>query len=95
MDIVCRRVLIFGRVQGVWFRDQTRKNAVAKGLEGWVKNRVDGDSVEAIFQGPRLVVDEMILWCRNGPPLAHVERVEVIDCPIVDIAKMNGFEIRY
>jgi acylphosphatase len=73
---VARRVIVHGRVQGVWFRDTARHEALARGVAGWVRNRSDG-SVQAWFEGPPEGVDAMIDWCRGGPPRARVERVEV------------------
>ena len=75
-DLVCARLSITGRVQGVWYRASTRQEALARGLVGTVGNRVDG-SVMAIVQGPRQAVDELIAWCRQGPPQARVRSVEV------------------
>jgi acylphosphatase len=69
------RVIVRGRVQGVFFRYSTREMANKLGVLGWVKNRWDG-SVEAIFEGDRDRVEEMIEWCRKGPPGAHVRRVD-------------------
>ena len=69
------RVVISGRVQGVWFRAWTTQEASARGLDGWVRNRRDG-TVEAVFSGPVETVDAMTALCWNGPPAAHVETVE-------------------
>jgi acylphosphatase len=69
------RVIVKGRVQGVFFRYSTREMANKLGVFGWVKNRWDG-SVEAVFEGDRDRVEEMIEWCRKGPPGAHVQRVD-------------------
>lgn len=71
---VARRVLIEGRVQGVWYRGWTVDQARARGLSGWVRNRRDG-SVEALFAGPNEVVDEMISLCWTGPRAAQVTAV--------------------
>jgi acylphosphatase len=70
------RVVIEGRVQGVWFRGWTIEQAAARGLAGWVRNRSDG-SVEALFHGPMVTVDDMIKACRHGPPAAQVSRISV------------------
>ncbi len=70
------RAVIRGRVQGVFFRAETRDRVRALGVGGWVRNTRDG-SVEAVFEGARDHVESMIGWCRRGPPLAHVEDVEV------------------
>ncbi len=69
------RVVISGRVQGVWFRGWTVDEATARDLDGWVRNRRDG-TVEAVFQGPPETVDAMIALCRQGPPAARVDAVE-------------------
>ena len=68
------RVLISGRVQGVWFRAWTKQQATALGLDGWVRNCREGD-VEALFAGPDEAVDAMIAECGNGPPHARVSAV--------------------
>lgn len=70
-------VRIEGRVQGVWFRDWTRRNAEELGLLGWVRNRRDG-SVEALFSGPKDVVAEMLERCQTGPKLASVQNVTIV-----------------
>jgi acylphosphatase len=70
-------VRINGRVQGVWFRAWTEKQAVALGLDGWVRNRDDG-SVEALFSGDDAKVDQMIAACHDGPPASRVEDVLVV-----------------
>ncbi len=65
-----------GRVQGVYFRDATRRRAIATGVDGWIRNRPDG-TVEALLEGPREAVDRMVAFCRAGPPAARVDRVQV------------------
>ena len=69
-------VRIYGRVQGVWFRANTKEMADKLGLKGWVRNMPDG-SVEAVFEGDDENVEKAIEWCHRGPPLARVDRVEV------------------
>lgn len=76
-EVIRKRVRVFGRVQGVWFRGATQHNARALGVAGWVRNRADG-SVEAIFEGPPARV-AAVAFCREGPPGAHVDRVEESD----------------
>ena len=71
-----RRLIVTGRVQGVWFRGWTVDQAVALGLDGWVRNRRDG-SVEVLASGPAAAIEELIELCRQGPPAARVARVEV------------------
>lgn len=70
------RVIIKGRVQGVFFRYSTQLKAQEKGLTGWVKNLYGGD-VEAFFEGEEDKVREMIEWCHKGPLGARVEDVIV------------------
>ncbi len=67
-------VTIRGRVQGVGFRAWVEHHAVAGRLEGWVRNRRDGN-VEAVFSGPAEIVANMVALCRRGPPSARVEAV--------------------
>lgn len=72
------RVLISGRVQGVFFRAYTRETAMALNLTGWVRNLSDG-RVEAVFEGEDGKVDAMLEWCKQGPPYAVVRDVEIIE----------------
>lgn len=74
--IVRRHVLVAGRVQGVFFRDSCRTEAVRAGVSGWVRNRADGQ-VEAVFEGELEAVERLVAWCRQGPPRARVNGVEV------------------
>jgi acylphosphatase len=70
------RVVIRGRVQGVFFRAETRDRARSLGLRGWVRNVPDG-TVEAVFEGERERIESLLVWCRRGPALADVDDVEV------------------
>jgi acylphosphatase len=65
------RVIVTGRVQGVWFRDTCRDMAKTVGVHGFVRNRAD-TSVECEFEGPEAAVERMITWCRTGPARARV-----------------------
>lgn len=76
MKTVRAHVLISGKVQGVFFRANTIKEARELELTGWVRNLEDG-TVEAVIEGPENKVKELILWCNEGPRLAKVEKVEV------------------
>ena len=89
-----RRVHVFvtGRVQGVFFRAKTKKQALELGLTGWVKN-LDDNRVEALFEGRESNIEKMLGWCRKGPGLAHVKRVEIIEEPPAD--RFENFKIRY
>jgi acylphosphatase len=75
---VRRRVVVDGRVQGVFFRESCLRMAASVGVSGWVRNRNDG-RVEAAFEGEREAVERMVAWCRQGPRQADVTNIEVID----------------
>jgi acylphosphatase len=70
--------LVSGRVQGVFFRDDCRREAVAAGVDGWVRNRADG-RVEAVIEGDPDAVERLVAWCRTGPPSARVTGIEVFE----------------
>ncbi len=76
MDKVRGRVIISGFVQGVFFRAHTHERALGLGIKGWVRNRPDG-TVEAVFEGERDKVEEIIGWCNKGPSGARVNGVSV------------------
>jgi acylphosphatase len=76
--VIRRRVVVHGRVQGVFFRDTARRMAQSRGLAGWVRNAPEG-TVEAVFEGEAEAVDSMVRWCGQGPRGAIVERVEATD----------------
>ena len=78
MSTVARKVRVHGRVQGVFFRDTCRREAEERGVVGWVSNEPDG-SVAAWFEGDEAAVETMLGWCREGPPHARVQRVDVSD----------------
>lgn len=78
MSVAIHRIVVRGRVQGVGFRAFVEEEALARSLAGFVRNRRDG-SVEALFAGPPAVVAAMIAACRQGPPAARVEAVEVFE----------------
>jgi len=69
-------VYVSGQVQGVFFRSETKDEALRNGLTGWVRNLLDG-RVEAVFEGEKDRVDKLIEFCRRGPPGARVTNVEV------------------
>lgn len=71
------RVLITGRVQGVFFRESARREAERLGVSGWVRNLPDG-RVEALFEGPPPAVGELVQWCHHGPDGALVEGVHEV-----------------
>jgi acylphosphatase len=88
--IVCKRLLISGRVQGVAYRITMVDVAERLGVRGWVRNRFSGD-VEATVQGTPEAVDAIIEWARRGPSLAIVENVRIDDAPV---EKFTRFETR-
>ncbi|HXG75330.1 MAG TPA: acylphosphatase [Gaiellaceae bacterium] len=88
--MIRRRVVVHGRVQGVYFRDGVRRHALAAGVSGWVRNRPDG-AVEAVLEGDAAGVERVLAFCREGPRGARVERVEVVEeAP----EGLTGFAIR-
>ncbi|HSL57407.1 MAG TPA: acylphosphatase [Acidimicrobiales bacterium] len=88
-DVVRRKVLVSGRVQGVFFRDSCRRVAVGAGVRGWARNLPDG-RVEVVAEGSPDAVDAVVRWCGDGPPRARVDHVEVADEPP---AGAHGFNI--
>ena len=88
--VVRRRVVVHGRVQGVFFRDTCRREAEAVGVAGFVSNEPDG-TVAAAFEGDVEAVRRMVAWCSSGPPSAHVSGVEVGDEPPTG---QTGFSVR-
>lgn len=86
---VRRRVLVEGRVQGVFFRASLRDEALAAGVAGSARNLADG-RVEAVLEGPEPAVARVVAWCRRGPPRAHVVSVEVVE---EDVRGESGFDV--
>jgi acylphosphatase len=76
--MIRRRVIVRGRVQGVFFRETTRHLAEQAGVAGWVRNQPDG-TVEAVFEGEADAVARLVEASRTGPPMAEVTDVEVIE----------------
>jgi acylphosphatase len=87
---VRRRVVVHGRVQGVFFRDTARREAARHGVSGWVRN-TPGGTVEAVFEGERAAVERLVGFAEEGPPEAQVERVETFEEEPEGLA---GFETR-
>ncbi len=79
---------IIGRVQGVWYRGWAVSQANEHGLSGWVRNRSDG-SVEALAMGDSTAVDTFERRCREGPPMARVERIERTPTNWQDVAGLR------
>jgi acylphosphatase len=91
MKVRCH-IFVSGKVQGVFFRQNTLEKAKTLGLKGWVRNTQDG-RVEAIFEGEKEKVKKILEWVKSGPPLARVENVEI---RFEDFkGEFDDFEIRY
>jgi acylphosphatase len=89
-DVIRRRCVVHGEVQGVFFRDTTRDQAERHGVRGWVRNRSDG-AVEAVLEGPRHAVDTVLRFFEEGPGRASVERLDVDD---EEPEGLSSFEVR-
>jgi acylphosphatase len=88
--VIRYRLLISGRVQGVFFRASCRRMAQQHGVNGWVRNLPDG-SVEAVFEGPADEVGRLVEWSGHGPRSALVEDVRV---QAEALEGISGFQIR-
>jgi acylphosphatase len=88
--MVRRRVIVRGLVQGVFFRDSTRRLARQHGVSGWIANRADG-AVEAVFEGEADAVERLVAFTRKGPRGAQVESVEVAE---EEPEGLSGFAVR-
>jgi len=89
--MVRARLLISGRVQGVFYRASCRREAEGRGLLGWVRNLPDG-RVETLLQGPKETVEAMVAWCYRGPEEAQVSNIDVSYEEAKD--DLAGFRIR-
>ena len=89
-DAIRRRLVVRGRVQGVFFRDSTRQEAEEHGVSGWAANRNDG-AVEVVLEGPREAVQAVEQFARRGPRHARVESVDVSD---EEPEGLRGFQTR-
>lgn len=89
-ETIRRRLIVHGKVQGVFFRDSTRESAENEGVSGWAANRDDG-SVEVALEGTPDAVEAVIGFCRTGPMSADVSSVDVTD---EQPEGLSGFETR-
>ncbi len=90
-------VIFHGKVQGVFFRANTKKKADELGLRGWVRNLPDG-TVEALFIGERVAIEQTIDWCENSQPHARVDEVNVRwldDTGKMELEMSDSFIVRY
>jgi acylphosphatase len=85
-----RRVVVQGHVQGVFFRETTRRRALAEGIAGWVRNQPDG-TVEAVLEGERDAVERLVAFLREGPRGARVDWVDVVS---EEPQGIEGFAVR-
>jgi len=88
--VIRRRIAVRGHVQGVFFRETTRRRALAAGVAGWVRNTPDG-SVEAVFEGEREAVDGLVAFAQEGPRGSRVDWVDIVNEEPEGLA---GFEVR-
>ena len=86
------KAVISGRVQGVFYRAETKKAADRLGVNGWVRNLPNG-CVEAVFQADDQTIDQMLAWCRRGSPGAVVSGIVTESCPVPE--DFDSFNIRY
>jgi acylphosphatase len=89
-EVVRQRVVVSGHVQGVFFRESTRREAARHGVAGWVRNRPDG-AVEAVFEGAPADVAALVAFCRSGPRGAVVSDMTTSN---EDPEGLAGFEVR-
>ncbi len=92
MDDIRVRLVIAGRVHGVWFRESTRRQAVSLGVTGWVRNLPDG-TVEVVAEGAEESVRKLVEWCHRGPSAAKVNRVDRAE--EIWRGEFNTFDIVY
>jgi len=85
-----KRVVVSGRVQGVFFRDSVRRRAEAAGVAGWIRNTSEG-TVEAVFEGAPAAVDQLVEFSRTGPSRAEVTSVDVSE---EEPEALSGFDVR-
>ena len=83
-------ILVNGKVQGVYYRQSTQERALSLGLTGFVQNNNDG-SVILEAEGQAAMIDQLIQWCKTGPPAARVTNVQVQEIPVIN---SEGFTIR-
>jgi len=88
--VIRRRVVVHGRVQGVFFRDSARRLAQQRGVAGWISNRWDG-AVEAVFEGEPEAVERLMRFVHEGPRGAEVQRVDVSE---EEPEGLRGFDVR-
>lgn len=83
MEKIAVRIIVIGKVQGVFYRKSAVEKAVSLSLYGWVKNNPDG-SVEIEAEGCKTAIGQLINWCKTGPKNAIVDRVEEYEVPLAN-----------
>ncbi len=86
--MVCFRIFVYGKVQGVFFRKYTHDKARELGVKGNVRNCADG-SVMIEACGPETVMNQFVSWCKQGPPQASVTKVETHAMPVKNFSSFN------
>ena len=86
------KIKMFGRVQGVWFRESAKKKAHELEINGWIRNEPDG-TVYAEVEGEDEKIEKFIEWCQEGPELSKVEKVEIEE--VGNLKGYKDFEVRY
>jgi len=89
--MITRCFIVHGRVQGVFYRDSTRKEALKRGITGSAENLKDG-TVKVVVQGLQVPIDELKLWLLEGPEMSEVIRIDEVD--IEDDLEFNNFSVR-
>ncbi len=87
--MLTKKILVTGKVQGVFFRQSTRQKARELGISGQVENLPDGNSVSIIATGAEARMAELISWCQQGPPGAVVKHVEILDQPLQEFKNFS------
>ena len=84
----CIHAMVTGRVQGVFFRDNTQKQAKALNIQGWVRNKPDG-TVELVAKGDDANIETLITWLHHGPEMARVDKLDLTD----ENAEAHDFDV--
>ena len=93
LNNIREHLIIEGRVQGVWFRESTRRQVLKiGGLTGWVKNQPD-NTVKLIVEGNREKVQQLLDWCQSGPPMARVQSIDILEENY--LGEFSDFMVRY
>ncbi len=92
MSLIAKHIIVEGKVQGVFFRKNTKQKAAELDINGWVKNTAD-DKVEIFAQGNEENLNKFISWCKQGPQKATVEDIKVTEEPAEN--NLKGFSILY